>query len=920
MAQPPPPPPPPPLLLALCSRGASFALRAELLSAASVEAASLSFLGPVQVGLEAFSFRLRDPDVDALDAFARGLRFAMDVHVLLARFPVPLSFAASSSIASAAAAAAWVPLSALLPPAPPSLPLAFRATVLRQSSSNLPRHAWSSQDAQAWLGDGVAAATGWPVDLDRFSREAVLFVLDEAGTLTLPLYYFLRGNGPSTFSPPVPPSAAPVLSPPNPGEGKTCRFGSRWLDSLRPYKRSIIHDSPSLRPSLARAVLSLLSLPPGGVFLDPVGGSGTLALEAADLFPHSLCLSSDLDPLSGLCAARNARDLPADSLRMDARKLALRAGVADGAAADLPYGRMCKMSHNVRTSFGRAVIAEAGRLLAPGGRLALLAVGSDAPDAFRKTAGKAGLRPLRLGLEGERGDGELVVYSSVTSSLRARLKKNITFLQKQLGDPADFARHEAVFKASVSLDLEDMSAALLAFRKRASYTPADLDVLKAGKAFYDETKNKEMKRVKVRSRLVDVYCTEAKRDSARTEIEILCEVDMGGRVPRSVNQSVTVPIAAYGPLRMATFFAAARPLAATTSKAARELGFVLCYHLLPLQGRENELQLQVELKKLMVEIEVLRIASEDYEWLDELLFRVLRNKINYTNTPHASLENFSRDDAEASGKALGAILLCALSPENGVAEWIGGTPALVEFGADHAWFAPMMEAMAGELLSRSTLGVMLRAYLGAAFSVLDLLSDSWVTLKYFADGPSGRVFAYAMLGMILASLLAQLVIVYVQNVGLKKDRAKTMLREALYVLCFVKPGEPPLSEYSPLTSPRLRKENPEHFGLIRSTARGVTFAAIFVLTALQLLVKGSAFALLAVTDMRYLAGYIGIDYSLHYLYLILRRDFVLHFRGMGWLAAYILSFFVRTLGKVVADFTVSLHTRVPHAFTGIYWR
>jgi hypothetical protein len=83
--------------------------------------------------------------------------------------------------------------------------------------------------------------------------------------------------------------------------------------------------------------------------------------------------------------------------------------------------------------------------------------------------------------------------------------------------------------------------------------------------------------------------------------------------------------------------------------------------------------------------------------------------------------------------------------------------------------------------------VKVRAAIGAIVSFGDAVSDAYMVNVYYVAGRSGP--ANALLGMVGANLGGQLIIVYVQTHGLKKDRWRTIFFESLSVVSFVKPGE-----------------------------------------------------------------------------------------------------------------------------------
>ena len=111
-------------------------------------------------------------------------------------------------------------------------------------------------------------------------------------------------------------------------------------------------------------------------------------------------------------------------------------------------------------------------------------------------------------------------------------------------------------------------------------------------------------------------------------------------------------------------------------------------------------------------------------------------------------------------------------PESAVDEWIVGCRALKEFDKQHhVWFRPMMNTVAKRILGEVAWGLKWRVSMGAGLSVMDIISDAYMIYQYLTSEEEGQaIFGFINLGMVAASLLIQLLIVYGQNhkKGVKK--------------------------------------------------------------------------------------------------------------------------------------------------------
>jgi hypothetical protein len=135
----------------------------------------------------------------------------------------------------------------------------------------------------------------------------------------------------------------------------------------------------ALPPADARLLVNLVGRPgAGGVLLDPFAGAGGVVLQAAPA--GWVAVSADADPALryGLGELTGGRHLVAD-----AAALPLDSGSVDGIATEPPY-------HDRATGNVVAAVAEAGRVLRVGGRLAMLVAAFQAP-AVRAAADRAGL-------------------------------------------------------------------------------------------------------------------------------------------------------------------------------------------------------------------------------------------------------------------------------------------------------------------------------------------------------------------------------------------------------------------------------------------------------------------------------------------------------------------------------------------------
>lgn len=164
--------------------------------------------------------------------------------------------------------------------------------------------------------------------------------------------------------------------------GKTAVCGLRLTDSTmrhRTYK--VEHLPASLRPTVAAAMVRLAGVAPAESVLDPMCGAGTILAEAMLLARQRGfeidAVGGDLDRSAIQAAGVNLRRVaPARLARWDARRLPLADASVDRIVCNPPFGKQLGRPEEMGPLY-RRFVAEADRVLKPGGRAALLVAEAD---------------------------------------------------------------------------------------------------------------------------------------------------------------------------------------------------------------------------------------------------------------------------------------------------------------------------------------------------------------------------------------------------------------------------------------------------------------------------------------------------------------------------------------------------------------
>jgi hypothetical protein len=130
-----------------------------------------------------------------------------------------------------------------------------------------------------------------------------------------------------------------------------------------------------------------------------------------------------------------------------------------------------------------------------------------------------------------------------------------------------------------------------------------------------------------------------------------------------------------------------------------------------------------------------------------------------------------------------AVMLTTLTAAHAVDEWAHQFPEVQEVMNEQVWLRPMLEDIITNLFMKSKVGLKARVTVGAATSMIDLVTDVYVTYMFWKDRKYG--YFKASLASLAMSVGVQMFAVYAQN---KNLGTKRVVWELIPILFGYKPA------------------------------------------------------------------------------------------------------------------------------------
>ncbi|HEU0164760.1 MAG TPA: methyltransferase domain-containing protein, partial [Thermomicrobiales bacterium] len=144
-------------------------------------------------------------------------------------------------------------------------------------------------------------------------------------------------------------------------------------ETMRQRTYKMVSLPASLKPTIARAIVTLSRPEDDDVFLDPMCGAGTILIERAHAGRYGRLEGGDIDHVAVNATRENfgTRHQPFTIREWDARELPFADGEISAIGSNLPFGKQIGSRADNQLLYP-AVLKEWARVLKPGGRMVLL--------------------------------------------------------------------------------------------------------------------------------------------------------------------------------------------------------------------------------------------------------------------------------------------------------------------------------------------------------------------------------------------------------------------------------------------------------------------------------------------------------------------------------------------------------------------
>jgi len=278
-----------------------------------------------------------------------------------------------------------------------------------------------------------------------------------------------------------------------------------------------------------------------------------------------------------------------------------------------------------------------------------------------------------------------------------------------------------------------------------------------------------------------------KSREGNSRVTYFANLDFGGNLLGRAGVAVKAVVVRKLKLvgQMKDHFQGMRGLKSYDREDGRSMGYRLMSSTLARPGLGEEAKRKRERVKEVVEShQGMRELSKQYPWLVHLLEEAVLGVLVINRPISSPLVRITTKEATTIGRNITPALKARKTAEAGLYQWKMQNPAMVELFDDYPWFESLLTVVASEVIKVAPWGLFWRVFIGAALSLVDIISDI-VMINLFFNTPGQEAFAYATLAMVCMNMLIQLTVVFVQYRGARKI---VIFLECISVILAIKPA------------------------------------------------------------------------------------------------------------------------------------
>ena len=276
-------------------------------------------------------------------------------------------------------------------------------------------------------------------------------------------------------------------------------------------------------------------------------------------------------------------------------------------------------------------------------------------------------------------------------------------------------------------------------------------------------------------------------DNGLTDVELGNHFNFGGKLPKAIVNGFIIPNANRAVSHQQCYFMNSIHLEDLMKEDGKLLGEIIVNQIKTAR-KKGGWKKRAELGKIGVdEFLYISVAMREllsrHPWIRAMLHEISLNRIKAAPTVHTALSDMKDQDAINLAKGLSTIILSNTEASAAVDHWIAQNAALEEFEKEYAWMRTFFVEVAQYNLNTSNFGLRLRVFGGAVLSMVDLITDIYMTVQFFTtEGQEGygRINAW-LIGL---TIFGQILISYGQN----RKKPSIFFQDAFFTLVGFRPA------------------------------------------------------------------------------------------------------------------------------------